>query len=409
MQRKPNHAGIRVRHSRRCPATVDPDGRCRCKPAYEAWVYSARDGKKLRKSFPTLSAAKGWRSDATSAVRRGTMKAPSPTTLREAADAWILGAKDGSIRTRSGDVYKPSALRGYEAALRDRVLPELGGAKLADIRKVDVQDFADRLLVLGLDPSTIRNTLMPLRAIYRRAVGRGDVAVNPTATVELPAVRGRRERIASPHEAATLIAGLPKRERALWGTALYAGLRRGELRALQCEDIDLASGVIRVARSMDDTGAIIAPKSAAGIRKVPIAAVLRDLLIEHKLASGRSVGYVFGSSARQPFTPSAVRRRALTASKHANEEEMRQARDEHRKPNLLAPIGLHEARHTFASLMIAAGVNAKALSTYMGHSSVTITLDRYGHLMPGNEEEAADLLDAYLERADTAARMAHIG
>ena len=60
---------------------------------------------------------------------------------------------------------------------------------------------------------------------------------------------------------------------------------------------------------------------------------------------------------------------------------------------------LHQARHTFARLMIAAGVNAKALSTYMGHGSITITLDRYGHLMPGNEEEAAGLLDAYLVAA----------
>ena len=58
--------------------------------------------------------------------------------------------------------------------------------------------------------------------------------------------------------------------------------------------------------------------------------------------------------------------------------------------------------------MIAAGVNAKALSSYMGHSSITITLDRYGHLMPGNEDAAAELLDAYLARADTAARLAHI-
>jgi integrase len=68
----------------------------------------------------------------------------------------------------------------------------------------------------------------------------------------------------------------------------------------------------------------------------------------------------------------------------------------------LQKIGLHECRHTFASLMIAAGVNAKALSSYMGHSSVTITYDRYGHLMPGNENEAAQLLDAYLERAAVA-------
>jgi integrase len=64
----------------------------------------------------------------------------------------------------------------------------------------------------------------------------------------------------------------------------------------------------------------------------------------------------------------------------------------------LEPIGLHECRHTYAAFMIAAGVNAKALSTYMGHSSITITLDRYGHLMPGNEEEAAGMLEVYLAR-----------
>jgi integrase len=58
--------------------------------------------------------------------------------------------------------------------------------------------------------------------------------------------------------------------------------------------------------------------------------------------------------------------------------------------------------------MIAAGVNAKALSEFMGHSSITITLDRYGHLFPGSEDEAAALLDAYLERANTQARLAQI-
>jgi integrase len=64
----------------------------------------------------------------------------------------------------------------------------------------------------------------------------------------------------------------------------------------------------------------------------------------------------------------------------------------------LRPIGLHECRHTYAAFMIAAGVNAKALSAYMGHSSITVTLDRYGHLMPGHEGEAAAMLTAYLER-----------
>ena len=64
---------------------------------------------------------------------------------------------------------------------------------------------------------------------------------------------------------------------------------------------------------------------------------------------------------------------------------------------LVEPIVLHECRHTFASLMIAAGVNAKALTSYMGHASITVTLDRYGHLMPGSEADAARVLDAYLD------------
>jgi integrase len=63
----------------------------------------------------------------------------------------------------------------------------------------------------------------------------------------------------------------------------------------------------------------------------------------------------------------------------------------------LCAITPDECRHTYASLMIAAGVNAKTLATYLGHANIAITMDRYGHLMPGNEEEAAGALDAYLE------------
>ena len=224
---------------------------------------------------------------------------------------------------------------------------------------------------------------MPLRVIFRRAVARGDLAVNPTTGLELPAVEGRRDRIASPLEAETLLGALPDRDRALWATAMYAGLRRGELLALRWEDVDLAAGVIHVERSWDAKEGVVAPKSRAARRTVPIAGVVREHLVQHALRSGRRSGLVFGTSAAHPFTPSNIRKRANAIWSRAG----------------LDPIGLHECRHTFASLMIAAGVNAKALSAYMGHSSVTITYDRYGHLMPGNETEAAELLDEYLTRA----------
>ncbi len=86
--------------------------------------------------------------------------------------------------------------------------------------------------------------------------------------LRLPAARGRRERIADPAEAAALIAALRAEDRALWGCAFYAGLRRGELRALLWSDVDLASGLIRVERSMSGHGEIGEPKSRAGRRGV---------------------------------------------------------------------------------------------------------------------------------------------
>jgi integrase len=397
--RSKSPTGIRVRHSRSCPAATSSDARCKCSPSYEAFVFSVRDGKKLRKTFPSLAAARAWRHDASTSVRKGTMRAPVQTTLREAWEAWLEGARSGTIRARSGDRYKPSVARSYSQSMELRVLDDLGAAKLGDIGRTDLLDLADRLLAKGLDPSTVRNALMPLRAIYRRALSRGEVAVNPTTGLELPAVRGKRDRIASPAEAAALIQALPESDRALWATALYAGLRRGELMALRWEDIDLGAGKIRVERSYDPTsGETVAPKSKAGIRKVPIPSVLRGHLLAHKLRCGWSEGLAFGRSTETPRSDGSIRKGAAKAWAATNAMEREQAEEEGREPNLLVPIGLHEARHTFASLMIAAGVNAKALATYMGHSSITITLDRYGHLMPGNEEQAAGLLDAYLAR-----------
>jgi site-specific recombinase XerC len=98
------------------------------------------------------------------------------------------------------------AVGAYEAALRLRVPPELGAARLTEVTRVDVQDLVDALLASGLNASTIRVTMLPLRAIYKRAAARGDVAIIPTTGLEMPAVRRGRDRIASPDECARLLA-----------------------------------------------------------------------------------------------------------------------------------------------------------------------------------------------------------
>jgi integrase len=302
------------------------------------------------------------------------------------------------IRTRSGDTYKPGAIRAYEKSMRLRVLPRLGARKISDIGRNDLQDIVDDLLAKGLNASTIAGTMLPVRAMYRRAVARGEVAINPTSGLAVPAARGGRDRIATPEECAGLLAAMVS-DRALWATAMYGGLRRGELMALRVEDVDLGAGVIHVRQGWDVVEGEIATKSGED-RRVPIAAVLRDYIDEHLLGLAWKDGLVFGSTAASPFKLTATARRAVKAWEVENKRRVASAK-EGEEVAMLAPITLHECRHTFASLMIAAGVNAKALSTYMGHAKISITLDRYGHLMPGNEKEAAGMLDTYLERSDT--------
>ena len=169
------------------------------------------------------------------------------------------------------------------------------------------------------------------------------------------------------------------RRRSLGRSAIAGGPSRR--RALRWSDIDLGSSEIRVERSWDRVAGPIEPKSEQSIRTLPLVGVLRDHLDEHKLATERGgADLAFGRTAQEPFAPPTIRYRARAAWKAAGPE----------------PITLHECRHTFASLLIDAGENPKAIQAFMGHATIQMTFDRYGHLMPGSREQARVRLDAYL-------------
>jgi integrase len=199
-----------------------------------------------------------------------------PTRPRRTTRGQVLiaGAHDGTILDRGGKSYKPSTARGYEQLLRAYVVPALGGWKLSELQRRDVQDFLDGLRSQGLSPSTIANILDPLRVIFRRAIRRDEVALDPTENLDLPAIRGRRDRIEPPEVAHELLAALPDSERAFWAVALFCGLRRGELRGLQWTNVDFENGVIRVERSWDPVKGPVDVKTGAGRRAVPMAFVV---------------------------------------------------------------------------------------------------------------------------------------
>ena len=374
--------GIRKRHSKGCSAREG--GRCNCAGGWEASVYSPRDGRKLYKTFPRKSEARSWRADAKRSLDRGALRASNGKTLQEAADAWLRAAERGDIRNRSGRPYKPSTLRGYRRSLADRVLPVLGSRRLNAVTTLDLQTLVDDWLAEGQTPSTIRNSLKPLQAIYRRARSREGVPMNPTHDLELPTPNPGEIQIVSPEVAARLIEAVPLDDRATWATALYAGLRYGELRALRWGAVDLDAATIRVRELWDPMEGSIDPKTRTSRRTTPIPSALRSLLRDRRERGGEVADdqLVFADSRDAPFHAASLYRRADCAWAEAG---------------LTERLRLHQARHTYASFMIAAGVNAKALSAFMGHSSIKVTFDLYGHLMPGAEAEAAALLDRFLD------------
>lgn len=391
--------GIRKRHSRGCLA--HEGRRCNCKAGWEASIYLAREGKKVRKTFAREAEAKSWRAEAKRAADRGVLSARprDSRTLGEALREFVRGMATGTVRPKGREHYKPSTTRSYEMALRVHIEPSaVARVKVADVRRRDLQALADELLGSGLSPGTVSNVINPIQAFYRRAVDRDELAYNPSERIDLPNGHSKRPaRIASPAEAAALLVALDAEDRPIWATAFYAGLRRGELQALRVCDIDLEANLIAVERGWDQVEGVIEPKSRAGRRSVPLLTILRDYLDEHLGGVDRSGDdLVFGRTARQAFYASTVDGRAKRAWMVANERVHEVAEDEGRKPDLLRPISLHLCRHTFASLLIDSGANPKAIQEFMGHSKIQTTFDVYGHLLPGSRDEVRERMDAYL-------------
>ena len=390
--------GIRKRHSKQCKA--HDGGRCNCRAGYEAWVFSKRDDKKVRKTFRHRNEAKSWRGEAVAALNHGRFSAASGDRrkLYEVMVEFVAGMETGAIRPRGRVRYKPNTIRSYERAIRLRLRDsELGALRPAEVRRSDVQAFADELLAI-MSPGSASNILNPLQAYYRRAVHREELSANPTEGIDLPPKGSKRpRRIVSLEGAAALLAALPPEERPIWATAFYAGLRRGELQALRCIDVDLRADLIHVRKGWDQVEGEIEPKSPASKRTIPILSILRGYLVEETERTGRTGrDRFFGRSAQEVFYASTVDGRAKRAWRAYNVAEREAAAGEGRALELLTLLTMHECRHTFASVLIDTGANPKAIQEVMGHSKIQTTFDVYGHLLPGSYDDIRARMDAYL-------------
>lgn len=308
-------------------------------------------------------------------IRQGTYTPvralPSFSTV---ADNW-LASKEPNIRHSTYEQYK-----GH---LENHLKPYFRGAKINHLNFEYVEKFKNDSLKKGTTPPTLRKILINLGAILSYAVKMRYIDFNPSAEVEKPkgkSVHSEKEKmvILRPEEILALLdKAASQKDRVLFMAAALTGLREGELFGLQWGDIDWINYQIHVRRTYNH-GRFYEPKSNTSRRRVDLAPELVSELKKWKLACPPSdKDLVFPTVAGTPENaPNMLYRRFFPALRRAG----------------LPRIRFHNLRHTYASLLIAQGEHPKYIQSQLGHSSIQVTMDVYGHLMESVNREAASKL-----------------
>ncbi len=348
----------------------------------QAWLVDYRDqaGKRRARQFAKKKDAEHWAVNAAGEVQRG-IHTPDSTsiTVAEAADLWL-----DSVRANGRE---PTTVAAYDQHVRLHIVPKCGATKLSQLTAPGVKALLDDWLLHLSRPMAIR-VMRSLRAILAEAQERGLVAQNVAQAVK-PRKVSREKGKASPPPKEALRAILKAAEasddakgRALVTLAIFSGLRASELRGLPWRAVDMTRGRVTVEQRADAKGTIGPPKSAAGHRSIAIPARAVNALKEWKLACpAHPLDLVFPSPKGKPLSHRVMLKDLVgpiqVAAKVTGEEG--------------APrYAMHAFRHAAASLWIEQGINAKRVQTLMGHSSISVTFDTYGHLFEQAEKDAED-------------------
>jgi len=285
---------------------------------------------------------------------------------------------------------KPSTHDGYKTTLDRDIKPMLGKLDLRAVTREKIKAMAMAGLEKCQSPKTVQNTILCLSSLLSHAVEDGLLTVNPALKPGkfLPKISKRRGiNPLTREEVATLLetakAKAP-RFYPLFLCAVRTGLRMGELLALRWEDLDFHGRFIEVSRSYTHW-TITTPKSGESRRvdmSKELAHVLQDLLLERQVDAGATKTevppWLFCSETGGLLHPHNLRDRVFYGL--LKKAELRQVR-------------FHDLRHTFASLLLQQGESPVYVKEQMGHSSIQITVDCYGHLIPGGNKQAVDRLD----------------
>lgn len=387
----------------------------------EAWVvdYVDQAGKRHLKTFAKKKAADNFEATANVEIRAGVHTADSESvTVAAAGKLWLETCEQAGLERTTVDAYRQH--------LRLHIEPYLGNLKLSQLSAPTVREFEDKLARGDMPegqaaqprtPAMVRKVRTSLSALLGDAQERGLVSRNVVRELRRSRKRGK-ERQAEKRQKGKLKVGvdIPTREeikaiveaakgrwRPILLTAIFTGLRASELRGLRWADVDIEKRELHVRQRADRYSKIGKPKSDAGERTVPLTPIIVNTLREWKLACPKSKhGLVFPTGVGNVEAHSNIVHRGLAptlvaagVAVPALDTAGNPLKGKDGEPIMLAKYtGLHAFRHFYASWCInrrAEGgleLPAKVVQERLGHSSVVMTLDVYGHLFPRGDDLA---------------------
>ncbi len=328
--------------------------------------FTDSSGRVRWKTVPGgLRDARFARAEIQARLGRGELVVRGDRTLAEVGKEWLAAQHHLRPRTR----------RLYETQLERHILPRLGSKRIADVTVDRIAAFILDLQQTGLAGSTVRGVMTPLGRILSYAARRGLIAENPIGRLERgerPRVSRREMRVLDRHEIGALLRAVIPTYRPVIATAIFTGLRQGELLGLTWADVDFPNGVVHVRCQLDRSGERTSPKTPQAYRQVVLMPSLAKLLREHKLASAHSAPTdpVFATRTGAPMNYRNVTRRGFAAA------AVKAGIDRPGEPRLR----FHDLRHTFAALLISEGLNIVYVSRQLGHATPAFTLNVYSHL-----------------------------
>jgi integrase len=338
---------------------------------YQVRYYSP-DGRLLSKTFKTKREAAAFSNQVEADLSRGQWLDPqlASTPLREVVGSYLATSVH----------WTPSTRVKVQGHFDNYIVPSFGDWSVGDIRPSDVRAWVLALSDHGLSAGTVRAVYSSFSRLMKQIAVDGLIPRTPCYGIALPKDTVERElHFLEPAQIEQLAEVIDERYRTLIYAAAYTGLRWGELAALKVKNVDLVKGNLRVVEAVTEVKGHLheGPTKTGATRTVSIPTFLRQMLSEH-LAAYPSQAYVFSSAQGLPLRRNFYRRHFVPAVAAAG-----------------LPKGLrfHDLRHTCAALLIAQGAHPKEIQERMGHSTIRVTFDRYGHLFPSLDDRLREGLE----------------